>query len=101
METSARTIFRSALVHHYLDGIAAGDEVENWLKTHGGWFPDEQSDYGYGCLMPIADDPEAAIKNPAKALEDAKPLMDRLSKTLSEDEYANVLLEVRAWLLVA
>ena len=98
MDMMARAVFRNALFHHYIDGIAAGDDVEKWLKTHGGWFPDEQSDYGYGCLMPVADDPEAAFKDPAKAVEDAKPLMDRLSKTLGEDENADVLREVRDWL---
>ena len=98
METQARLIFRSALFHHYIDGIAAGGDVEQWLKTHGGWFPDEQSDYGYGCRMPVANAPDAAFKDPAKAVEDAKPLMDRLSKTLGEDENADVLREVRDWL---
>ena len=87
----ARAIFHSALMHHHIDGIVAGDDVEKWLQTYGGWFPDEQADYGYGCLMPLA--PEAI--NSAKALEDAKQLMDRLNETL-EDE--NLLLEARAWL---
>ena len=90
----ARAVFRNALMHHYIDGIVAGDDVETWLKTHGGWFPDEQADYGYGGLMPVA--PEA--KDIAKAMEDAKRLMDRLSKTLGEDENADVLREVRDWL---
>ena len=85
----ARAVFRNALMHHYIDGIVAGDDVEKWLQTHGGWFPDEQADYGYGGLMPIA--PE---KDPAKVMEDTKSLMDRLSETL-EDE--NVLLEARNW----
>jgi hypothetical protein len=98
METQARRIFRSALFHHYIDGIAAGDDVENWLKNHGGWFPDEQSDYGYGVLMPPSDGPEAMSTDPVLAIKEAKTLMDRLAKTLGEEENAAVLDDVCEWL---
>jgi len=98
METQARSIFRNALFQHYIDGIAAGDDVEQWLKTHGGWFPDEQADYGYGIVMPLADGPDVMSKDPALAMKDAKTLMDRLSKTLGKEENANVLQEVCEWL---
>ena len=98
METQARLIFRNALFQHYIDGIAAGDDVEQWLKTHGGWFPDEQADYGYGIVMPLADGPDVMSKDPALAMKEAKTLMDRLSKTLGEEENANVLQEVCEWL---
>ena len=98
METQARLIFRNALFQHYIDGIAAGDEVEQWLKTHGGWFPDEQSDYGYGIVMPPSDGPDVMSKDPALAMKDAKTLMDRLSKTLGKEENADVLQEVCEWL---
>jgi len=98
METQARSIFRNALFQHYIDGIAAGDDVEQWLKTHGGWFPDEQADYGYGIVMPRADGPDVMSKDPALAMKEAKTLMDRLSKTLGEEENANVLQEVCEWL---
>ena len=98
METQARSIFRNALFQHYIDGIAAGDDVEQWLKTHGGWFPDEQADYGYGIVMPLADGPDVMSKDPALAMKEAKTLMDRLSKTLGEEENANVLQEVCEWL---
>ena len=41
MEKRARVTFRDALMLHYIDDIcAAGEDVELWLKTHGGWFPD-------------------------------------------------------------
>jgi len=98
METQARLIFRNALFQHYIDGIAAGDDVEQWLKTHGGWFPDEQSDYGYGIVMPLADGPDVMSKDPALAMKEAKTLMDRLSKTLGKEENADVLQEVCEWL---
>jgi hypothetical protein len=98
MEKRAREIFRNALFHHYIDGIAAGDDVERWLKTHHGWFPDEQADYGYGCMMPPADGPDMMSKDPALAMKEAKTLMDRLSKTLGQEENAAVLDEVCEWL---
>ena len=98
MEKRARDIFRNALFHHYIDGIAAGDDVERWLKTHHGWFPDEQADYGYGCMMPPADGPDMMSKDPALAMKEAKTLMDRLSKTLGQEENAAVLDEVCEWL---
>ena len=98
METQARSIFRNALFQHYIDGIAAGDDVEQWLKTHGGWFPDEQADYGYGIVMPLADGPDVMSKDPALAMKEAKTLMDRLSKTLGKEENADVLQEVCEWL---
>jgi len=98
METQARLIFRNALFQHYIDGIAAGDDVEQWLKTHGGWFPDEQADYGYGIVMPLADGPDVMSKDPALAMKEAKTLMDRLSKSLGKEENANVLQEVCEWL---
>ena len=98
METQARSIFRNALFQHYIDGIAAGDDVEQWLKTHGGWFPDEQADYGYGIVMPLADGPDVMSKDPALAMKEAKTLMDRLSKTFGKEENADVLQEVREWL---
>jgi len=98
MEKRAREIFRSALFQHYIDGIAAGDDVEQWLKTHHGWFPDEQADYGYGIVMPPADGPEMMSKDPVLAMKEAKPLMDRLVKTLGKEENFAVLNEVCEWL---
>ena len=97
METRARHIFRNALFQHYIDGLAAGDDVENWLKTHRGWFPDEQADYGYGIVMPLADGPDVMSTDPVLAMIEAKTLMDRLVKTLGEEENADVLQEVREW----
>ena len=96
METQARLIFRSALWHHYMDAIVAGDDVEKWLKTHGGWFPDETADYGYGLVMPPADGPDAMSKDPALAMKEAKTLMDRLSKTLERQRPSRCVRVARA-----
>ena len=81
VEKRAREIFRDALMLHYIDDIcAAGEEVEMWLKTHGGWFPDQQQDYGYGSQMPEADDPDVMSKEPIKAAIEAKGVMGSLKE---------------------
>ena len=81
VEKQAREIFRDALMLHYIDDIcAAGEEVEMWLKTHGGWFPDQQQDYGYGSQMPEADGPDVMSKEPIKAANEAKGVMGSLKE---------------------
>ena len=66
MEKRTREIFREALALHHVGSIyVAGDAVESWLKTHGGWFPDPQEDYGYGSLTPLAHDQEVTSKRPS------------------------------------
>ena len=85
MEKRAREIFRDALMLHYIDDIcAAGEEVEMWLKTHGGWFPDQQQDYGYGSLMPEADGPDVMSEEPKKAASEAKGVMSLLAEFLGD-----------------
>ena len=85
MEKRARVIFRDALMLHYIDDIcAAGEEVEMWLKTHGGWFPDQQQDYGYGSQMPEADGPDVMSKEPNKAANEAKGVMSLLAEYLGD-----------------
>ena len=85
VEKQAREIFRDALMLHYIDDIcAAGEAVEMWLKTHGGWFPDQQKDYGYGSQMPEADGPEVMSKEPKKAANEAKGVMSLLAEFLGD-----------------
>ena len=85
MEKRARAIFRDALMLHYIDDICiAGEEVELWLKTHGGWFPDQQQDYGYGSLMPEADGPDVMSKEPEKAMKEAKGVMSLVAEFLED-----------------
>ena len=85
MEKWARTIFRNALMLHYIDDTcAAAEEVELWLKTHGGWFPDQQQDYGYGSQMPEADGPDVMSKEPNKAVNEAKGVMSLLAEFLGD-----------------
>ena len=85
MEKRARAIFRDALMLHYIDDICvAGEEVELWLKTHGGWFPDPREDYGYGSLMPEADGPDVMSKEPEKAMKEAKGVMSLVAEFLED-----------------
>ena len=97
MEKRARAIFREALLVQYIDGIPVGDEVETWLKKHGGWFPDEQEDYGYGCLMPEADRADIMSNEPQNAMEDAKRVMTCLDEAI-EDEDVELKKSAQKWL---
>jgi hypothetical protein len=83
METKARDVFRQALALHYIEGIAAGKDVDAWLRSHGGWLPDPQEDYG----EPPAPDEgwDATSPNPALAMEEATKVMVRLKGTLVQD----------------
>ena len=97
MEKRARAIFREALLAQYIDGIPIGDEVKNWLAKHGGWFPDEQEDYGYGCLMPEADRADILSNEPQNAMEDAKRVMTCLDEAI-EDEEVELKKSAQKWL---
>ena len=98
MDALARLVFREALAEHYINGLAAGDDVELWLRTHGGWFPDPQLSYGDGTAMPEDEGTYIITKNPAEATRDARALMLRLSDTLDEDDNETLLDRVRKWL---
>ena len=103
METRARAIFRHALFKHYIDGFEpVGDQIEHWLKTHGGWFPDQQRDYGYGCLMPEADGPDVRSKDASQAVKDARLVMcaldGALRDTLDLDDGETLLESAQKWL---
>ena len=85
VEKQAREIFRDALALHYIDGIcAAGEEVDVWLKTHGGWFPDPQEVYGDGTPLTQPKDEgwDVMSKEPEKATKEAKGVMSLLAEFL-------------------
>ena len=87
MEKRAREIFRDALALHYIDGIcAAGEEVESWLKTHGGWLPDPQEVYGDGTPLTQPEDEgwDVMSKEPEKAMKEAKGVMSLLAEFLRD-----------------
>ena len=87
METRARAIFRDALALHYIDGISkTGEEVDMWLKTHGGWFPDPQEVYGDGTPLTQPKDEgwDVMSKEPEKAAKEAKGVMGSLKEFLGD-----------------
>ena len=102
MEKRARVIFRNALVSHYIDGIEAGAAVEYWLRTHRGWLPDPQDTYGDGTpLTQPADEGEDVMSfTPALAMEEAKPLMQRLVDTIEGADPDHILADALLWLHV-
>ena len=100
MDFLARRVFRHALAEHYINGIAAGDDVDLWLKTHGGWLPDPQLMYDDGTpdTQPADEGEDVISKDPGHATADAQPLMVRLSETLDKEEDEDLLGEVTRWL---
>ena len=85
MERRARLIFRDALIMHYMEGpLETGNEVEEWLRTHGGWFPDPAELYGDGTPddQPMDEGEEALSADSARAFYDAKIVMGLLLASL-------------------
>ena len=96
MEWWARHIFREALAEHYVNTIAFGDEVESWLKKHGGWLPDPQLTY---CNGPPADEgPYVMSPIPAQTLDDAEPVMHKILTSLDPNEHEDLVAMARRWL---
>ena len=100
MEKRARVILRDALLKHYIDELSCGHEVEAWLKTHGGWFPDNQMTYGDGTPLtqPKDEGEDVMSKEPANVLVDAKVVMESLWTTL-DDEEADLANSVCSWIM--
>ena len=100
MERRARVILRDALLKHYIDELSCGHEVEAWLKTHGGWFPDNQMTYGDGTPLtqPKDEGEDVMSKEPANVLVDAKVVMESLWTTL-DDEDADLANSVCSWII--
>ena len=87
MEERARAIFRDALALHYIDDISkTGEEVNVWLKTHGGWLPDPQEVYGDGTPLTQPKDEgwDVMSKEPEKATKEAKGVMGSLKEFLGD-----------------
>ena len=87
VEKRARVIFRRALLKHYIDELSCGNEVDVWLKTHGGWFPDSQMTYGDGTPLsqPMDEGEDVMSKKPDTAVQDARVVMERLWISFSKD----------------
>jgi hypothetical protein len=95
MESAARRIFRQALHLHYIEGLECGDAVQQWLRTEGGWFRDNQEMYE----ADVRDDPEDIMSNdPFRAMSQARDLMLRLYYTLRieiDEAYLHRVIEAR------
>ena len=75
MEIEARGIFRTSLHLHYIEGLSCGDDVQRFLRTHGGWFRDNQETYDYD----VENDPEDIMStDPSGAMVQARELMPHL-----------------------
>ena len=100
MEKRARVILRDALLKHYIDELSCGHEVEAWLKTHGGWFPDNQMTYGDGTPLtqPKDEGEDVMSKEPENVLVDARVVMESLWATL-DDEDADLANSVCSWIM--
>ena len=99
MEKRARVIFRDTLLKHYIDELPCGDEVELWLKTHGGWFPDNQVSYGDGTPLtqPKDEGTDVVSPEPEKALREASTLMELIWPVL-DDYDADLMSSMCDWL---
>ena len=100
MESKARDIFREALVIHYVDTLAAGDEVDAWLRKHGGWLPDPQELYGDGTPLtqPADEGLDVFSNSPEIALREAEETMDRLVQSLHHDGHHHTRMKALRWL---
>lgn len=100
MEDKARVIFREALVIHYVDTLAAGDEVDAWLRKHGGWLPDPQELYGDGTPLtqPVDEGLDVFSNSPEIALREAEETMDRLVQSLHHDGHHHTRMKALRWL---
>ena len=78
----ARRIFRDLLARRYIDGDECKvlDDVESWLKTHGGWFSDPQ--LNYDSPGPVDGGEDVMTANPHVAMAEARKLMIDLAGAL-------------------
>ena len=88
MERRARSIFRDALIMHYMEGpLEAAADVEEWLRNHGGWIPDPQVLYGDGTPddQPMDEGEDVTSSIPVAALRDAVVTMSSLIANLTSE----------------
>jgi hypothetical protein len=80
-EIRARNIFREALYLHYIDGLSCGNEIDQWLRRHGGWFRDNQQIYD-GDAPQDDDESVRSSFHPEIAVVEAESVMMTLYTTL-------------------
>jgi hypothetical protein len=84
-EIRAREIFREALYLHYIDGLTCGEAVAKWLRTHGGWFRDNQEVYDPDDETSEDHDENVRSPHPSIAVEEAQLVMATLFAILSTE----------------
>ena len=99
METRARIIFRELFLRCRIDGITTyrkkgidiNTELESWLKTHGGWCPEEKETWGDRTPLPeplALDEGENVISNdPVRAMDEANQLMNHLCLVVGGEDF--------------
>ena len=82
-EANARRLFRQALFLHYMEGLEADimGRVEQWLRTHGGWFRDQQETYEPDV---VDDDLNVLSSNHLLALTEAANITFNLALAVAE-----------------
>ena len=86
-EKEARELFRDILLHQYVDGHPCGKEADDWLRKHGGWFPDDREAYGDGASVPNDDGLDICSPHP-DALQEAFHLIANIEKWLAQNPEA-------------
>ena len=68
-------------MHQYVDGHPCGKDADDWLRKHGGWFPDNQKEYGDGTSVPNDEGLDVRSPHP-DAMEEAFDLIAKLDQWL-------------------
>ena len=79
LEHEARDLFRDILLVHYIDGHVCGKDVDQWLRKHKGWFPDNQEIYGDGTPLSQHNDEGMDVSSSHRdVLLDANSILKKL-----------------------
>ena len=81
---------------HYIQGHVCGKDVDQWLRKHKGWFPDNQEDYGNGTPETQLGDEGLDVSSPHyDVLWDAGIILKKLEATLHELEDEEEIVAMR------
>ena len=93
LEHEARDLFRDVLLAHYIDGHDCGKDVDQWLRKHKGWFPDNQEIYGDGTPLTQPKDDGMNVASPhTDVLEEAHYILEKLH-AMADNEEEHILLK--------
>ncbi len=93
LEHEARDLFRDVLLAHYIDGHDCGKDVDQWLRKHKGWFPDNQEIYGDGTPLTQPKDDGMDVSSPhTDVLEEAHYILEKLH-AMADNEEEHILVK--------